>query len=279
MIVSGQPQTQLNIADRALQYGDGCFTTVAVRRGRAELWPEHLTRLKLSCERLHIVFSAWNELHADVKALIRDQTESVLKIIISRGEGGRGYSVAGVGQPSYVLSLHAMPQHYQQWQIQGIDLGLSPIKLARQPLLAGIKHLNRLEQVLVKYELEKSSYLDAVVCDTDNMMVETSAANLFWRQGGLWYTPELINSGVEGLMRNLVMDIFRQKSVPIQAVSAKVSSLQQAEEVFICNSLMGVVPIKSFTPIDISEKKGFIFAHLSWLQALVNNRCGNGDTE
>ncbi|MFT4995482.1 MAG: 4-amino-4-deoxychorismate lyase [Paraglaciecola sp.] len=272
MIVNGQPQTQLNIADRALQYGDGCFTTLAVRHGRAELWAEHLIRLKLSCARLHIVFSDWNALHRDVKTLIKDQTEVVLKIIISRGEGGRGYGVLGVGQPSYILSLYAMPQHYQQWQGQGIDLGHSPIKLARQPLLAGIKHLNRLEQVLIKYELEQSPYLDAVVCDTDNMMVETSAANLFWRQGPLWFTPQLLNSGVEGLMRNVVMDIFKQNAVAIQAVSAGVSSLQQAQEVFICNSLMGVVPIKSFTPMDTSEKKNFVFDQLSWLQTLVSHR-------
>jgi 4-amino-4-deoxychorismate lyase len=277
MIVSGHPQTQLNIADRAVQYGDGCFTTLAVRHGRAELWNDHLTRLKLSCQRLHIVFSAWNELQAHVKTLISDQAEVVLKIIISRGEGGRGYGAAGVGQPSYILNLHPMPQHYQQWRAEGIDLGLSPIKLARQPLLAGIKHLNRLEQVLIKYELEKSGYLDAVVCDTEHMMVETSAANLFWRQGALWYTPELVNSGVEGLMRNLVMDIFQQKSVPIQTVSARISSLQQADAVFICNSLMGVVPIKSFTPIETSEKKCFAFEQISWLQALVNNHCSNGE--
>jgi len=277
MIVNGQPQTQLNIADRALQYGDGCFTTIAVRRGRAELWTEHLSRLKLSCARLHIDFCAWNELQEDVETLIREQTEVVLKIIISRGEGGRGYGVAGVGQPSYILSLHAMPQHYQQWQTQGIDLGLSPIKLARQPLLAGIKHLNRLEQVLIKYELEQSGYVDAVVCDTDNMMVETSAANLFWRQGPLWYTPELLNSGVEGLMRNLIIDIFKQHAVIIQTVAAKVSSLQQAEQVFICNSLMGVVPIKSFSPIDTSQKTCFSSDQVSWLQALVNDRCANGE--
>jgi 4-amino-4-deoxychorismate lyase len=277
MIVSGQPQTQLNIADRAVQYGDGCFTTIALRAGRAELWGEHLARLKIACERLHIEFTAWNELLAHVKTLIMGQTEAVLKIIISRGEGGRGYGVAGVGQASYILSLHAMPQHYKQWQAEGIDLGLSPIQLAKQPLLAGIKHLNRLEQVFIKYELEQSPYLDAVVCDTEQVMVESSAANLFWRQGPLWYTPQLISCGVEGVMRNLLIDIFQQHSVSVQRVSAKISSLQQADDVFICNSLMGIVPINSFTPFETSQKKCFASTPLTWLQALVNKRCSNGD--
>jgi 4-amino-4-deoxychorismate lyase len=277
MIVNGQSQTKLNISDRALHYGDGCFTTIAVHHGRAELWPQHFARLKRACERLYIDFTAWDELEAEVNKLICEQHQLVLKIIISRGEGGRGYGVEGVGQASYILSLHSMPQHYQLWQEQGIELGLSPIKLAKQPLLAGIKHLNRLEQVLIKREVEQSVYLDAIVCDTDNMMIETSAGNLFWFRNNHWHTPSLIKSGVEGVMRNLVLEVLKQNSEPAHEILTTIDSLQQADEVFICNSLMRIVPIRSFHSFDDSKQVNFKSSRINSLQEQLNNIIDNGD--
>ena len=246
MIVNGQSQTFLNLADRAIQYGDGCFTTISVINGKAELWAQHLQRLKSSCERLHIKFTNWQNLQTDVERLISDKNDTVLKIIISRGEGGRGYGIQNVGSPSYILTLHGKLGHFKKWQQVGISLTLSPITLAKQPLLAGIKHLNRLEQVLIKQSLEQTDYVDAVVCDTDKMLVETSIGNLFWRQGLVWYTPELIYAGVEGVMRNHVMDEVRANShlkMTVQEVRTTVCSLTEADEVFVCNSLMKVVPV------------------------------------
>ncbi|MFT4941366.1 MAG: 4-amino-4-deoxychorismate lyase [Paraglaciecola sp.] len=246
MIVNGQSQTFLNLADRAVQYGDGCFTTISVTDGKAELWAQHLQRLKTSCERLHISFTEWQNLQTGVETLILDKTDAVLKIIISRGEGGRGYGTLNVSSPNYILSLHDKPDHFKQWQQVGISLTLSPIALAKQPILAGIKHLNRLEQVLIKQSLEQTTYVDAVVCDTDKMLIETSMGNLFWRQGSVWYTPELDCSGVEGVMRNHIMEMIqvnRHWKMTVQEVRSTIRNLTEADEVFVCNSLMKVVPV------------------------------------
>jgi 4-amino-4-deoxychorismate lyase len=246
MIVNGQSQKFLNLADRAIQYGDGCFTTISVVNGNAELWAQHLQRLKNACERLYISFKAWQNLQEDVEELVKNKTDAVLKIIISRGEGGRGYGIKNVGLSNYILTIHDKPDHFKQWQQVGIRLTISPITLAKQPLLAGIKHLNRLEQVLIKQSLEQTDYVDAVVCDTDDMLIETSVGNLFWRQGPVWYTPELIYAGVEGVMRNHVMDnicINGTLGTTVQEVRTTIGSLIEADEAFVCNSLMEVVPV------------------------------------
>lgn len=250
MIVNGQSQTFLKLSDRSIHYGDGCFTTISVTNGQAELWDKHLHRLKNACERLYIPFTAWQRLQIDVESLIVDKPNAVLKIIISRGEGGRGYGTQNVSSPNCIISLHDKPNHYDTWRQEGISVTVSPITLGKQSLLAGIKHLNRLEQVLIKQSLQQTDYVDALVCDTDNMLVETSIGNLFWRQGPVWYTPELIYAGVEGVMRNHVIDKIREFSQlkePIQEVRATIHSLTKADEAFVCNSLLKVVPITSVT--------------------------------
>lgn len=242
MIINGLPATELNIADRATQYGDGCFTTMAVIDGKISHWQQHLHRLQGAVSTLAINFSLWQELQQQVMALALTTEHGVIKIIITRGSSGRGYA-PGKGQGNYLLSVHEMPQHYANWRRQGLKLGHSSVQLAKQPLLAGLKHLNRLEQVLVKQSFDAQLYDDVLVCDTDGMLVETSVANLFWRTGPCWFTPDLYFCGVEGVMRNLVLAHFAKTAQPVQQIRSTIAALWQADEVFICNSLMGLVPV------------------------------------
>lgn len=245
MIVNGQHTSQINIADRATQYGDGCFTTMAVDCGDVAHWDAHLTRLQNSCARLYIAFEGWDELSQQVLALAHNQQNCVIKVIISRGEGGRGYGTTGTTKPSYIITRHDMPIHYSNWQDKGIELNVSTITLAKQPLLAGLKHLNRLEQVLVKRELEQDAFHDCIVMDTDNQIVETSVGNIFWYRDNAWFTPSLAYSGVEGVMRNHIINLFNAKGSNIHECRNSLDVLQEASEVFICNSLMGVVPVNA----------------------------------
>lgn len=247
MIVNGHYTSQLNLADRATQYGDGCFTTIAVSAGKLEYWSEHLQRLHSSCARLHIEFTRWIELEDNLHTLAEKKGQGVLKVIISRGEGGRGYGLKGVGLATYIITEHDMPTHYRGWQQAGIKLNVSPIQLAKQPLLAGLKHLNRLEQVMIKRHLEQSVFDDCLVTDTDSMLVESSAGNLFWRQGDIWYTPELTSCGVEGVMRNQLFELIRQQDDQVQQIRATLDILQEADEVLVCNCLMKIVPVTSFS--------------------------------
>jgi 4-amino-4-deoxychorismate lyase len=249
MIINGHPATELNIADRAVHYGDGCFTTMEVKDGTVRYWQHHLQRLQLAVNRLGINFSLWHELQQHVTKLALASEHGVIKIILSRGIGGRGYAPA-VGQGTYIVSVHEMPKHYLNLRKQGVKLGISSVQLAKQPLLAGIKHLNRLEQVLVKQSFDAEVFDDVLVCDTDGMLVESSVANLFWRKGASWFTPDLYFCGVEGVMRNLVLTHFKNTGQHVQQIRTLTETLKHVDEVFICNSLMGLVPVASIEDIS-----------------------------
>lgn len=266
MIVNGRQQQHIEIADRAFQYGDGCFTTMACRNGHLEFFDAHIERLKLACKTLYIDFNKWTELTRCILDSIKSNADCVVKIMITRGEGGRGYSPEGTVNPKFIITHHVIPAHYSQWQTNGIKLTISPITLACQPLLAGIKHLNRLEQVLVKQALMQTCYDDAVVCDTLQKIIETSVGNLFWFKDKVWYTADVTESGVDGVMRNYVLSIMREKEIECQVVKQDVSVLFKAQELFVCNSLMMLVPVLSlFNPLA-NETKNYLIEQTKQLQ-------------
>ncbi|MBN7820623.1 aminodeoxychorismate lyase [Bowmanella yangjiangensis] len=246
LLVNGQPADQLAVTDRATQYGDGVFSTLRIKDGELQFWQAHLDRLKTGLERLGIDFSCWDRLQDCCVEQAIGHSEGVLKILISRGSGGRGYLPPSPAQATWILSLHPMPVHYALWRQQGITLQLSPLQLAKQPLLAGIKHLNRLEQVLIRQHAEAQGWQDALVCDTDGMLVESSVANLFWQVGNSWYTPDLHFAGVDGIMRQQLVKALELRGDQVYQVRSAPSCLLQAEQLLLCNSLMGVVPVNSY---------------------------------
>ena len=242
-LVNGEPAHHLPVDDRAIAYGDGCFTTIAKVAGHIQLVDEHIQRLKRACLVLDLPFSDWSSLRRQIVQIGESSTDIVIKVIISRGSGGRGYSTQGATQPVTILSLHAMPTHYSAWKVGGIRLNLSSIKLAKQPVWQGTKQLNRLEQVLIK-QRSRPSADDELVCDVDDMIIETSAANIFWRVEKQWFTADIDYSGVCGVMRNRIVDILSQNNMPVQVLRAHYSILNYATDIFICNSLMGLVPVR-----------------------------------
>jgi 4-amino-4-deoxychorismate lyase len=273
IIVNGQIQNHISASDRALHYGDGCFTTLGFTQGKVHAWPLHLARLQNNCQRLGIDFAKWQALENDLKQMLiqvsAEQSKGVLKIIITRGQGGRGYSPSGAQNPTYIISTHEFPTHYTQWQNHGIDLTISTVKLGKQPLLAGIKHLNRLEQVLVKQELEKTKFNDAIVCSSDNEIIESSAGNIFWLQDGQWFTPYLDECGVEGVMRNQICDILHSRSQPVKQIKQILDTDFYVQELFICNSLMEIVPVRSLQLSDTRQPLHFSTVQVKILQTHV----------
>lgn len=245
-LINGAWQETLPANDRAIQFGDGCFTTARIRDGEVCLLPAHLERLKQACERLLIPFSAWAELNTEMVALAQEHREGVLKVIISRGSGGRGYSIAGYTAPTRLLSVSTLPTHYAQWRERGITLTLSPIRLGRNPALAGLKHLNRLEQVLIRSHLDQSGADEALVLDSDGWLTECCAANLFWRKGRVVFTPRLDQAGVNGLMRQRILSCLQHSAWQVKEVSETVATLDTADEVILCNALMPLVPVGAF---------------------------------
>ncbi|WP_045046473.1 aminodeoxychorismate lyase [Rouxiella chamberiensis] len=243
--INGQQQDHIPVADRAVQFGDGCFTTAWVKAGNVQHVNRHLARLQHAVSHLLMPDCHWATLEAEMRAAAAGCEEGVLKVILSRGQGGRGYSSQGVVGPTRILSLSGYPQHYHRWREQGIELAQSPITLARSTLLAGIKHLNRLEQVMIRAHLDHTSAQEALVTDTSGLLVECCAANLFWRKGSAVFTPDLSHAGVNGIMRQRIIELIEMSDAfSLHIVSETPATLEDAEEVIVCNALMPILPVR-----------------------------------
>ncbi len=247
MIKVLKPNDHISANDRIASYGDGCFTTMRVESSVPQLLKSHIERLRWAAQRLSIQYQGWIELSNTIVEHAKSMSSGVIKVVISRGQGGRGYGTEGIIEANCYLSCHDIPVHYDAWRAQGIRLGVSEIKLAQQPLLAGIKHLNRLEQVLVKHQLQQMDVDDVVVLDSQSNIVECSASNLFWRSGNAWYTPNLSQCGVEGVMRNHIITLMHENNIEVNQVITDISAMEGCDEVFICNSVMKCVPVTEFS--------------------------------
>lgn len=243
--INGQQTTSLSVTDRGFAYGDGLFTTAKIAAGKIALLPEHINRLRTGSEQLALMGIDFNSLTAELEQLAQHYELAVLKVVISAGSGGRGYSRIGAEQPTVVISIFDFPQHYITWQKQGISLGVSEQRLGLNPMLSGLKHLNRLEQVLLRAELDQTKFDDLVVLNIKNEVVETTCANLFWFNAGTLYTTQIDDAGVAGLMRASILAKYPQTVIK----KADLAELLTAQEIFICNSVMGIVPVQLFTSI------------------------------
>ncbi len=244
LLINGETQTYLAANDRSVQFGDGCFTTARVVEGKVRFLSDHLARLTLGCQRLMIPWQDESVLVAEMQQLAQDQGNGVLKVIISRGAAGRGYSPLGCDRPVRVISTSTLPAHFAQWQQEGVSLALSPIPLGCNPYLAGIKHLNRLEQVLIRAHLDQMGAQEALVLDSEGWLTECCAANLFWRQGNAVFTPIIDRAGVAGTMRNHIINTLAGSRWSVNEVRAKPDVLADAEEVLICNALLPLAPVR-----------------------------------
>ncbi|PHM45948.1 aminodeoxychorismate lyase [Xenorhabdus mauleonii] len=241
--INGNQCDRIAVSDRAVQFGDGCFTTIRVEQEQPALLSLHIKRLQKGVEKLFMPEFDWLQLESQIKQAVKGCESGVLKVILSRGEGGRGYGTDGAVAPTHILSLNPYPEQYITQRQKGISLVLSPVSLGINPYLAGIKHLNRLEQILIKRFIETSKADDALVLDSDGLLVECSAANIFWRKGKNIYTPELTQCGVEGVMRQKIIELLSKSDYNLSCVMRYPEALAHADEVIICNSLMPVLPI------------------------------------
>lgn len=257
----------VSASDRAFLYGDGIFTTMKVTKGCIELWPLHQQRLLDSANRLGFATLDLPYIQTLLQQAITKQ-EQVLKLQVSRGEGGRGYSPAAVDGPRYYVSSAALPD-YSNWQ-GGIVTDIANLQLGRQPLLAGIKHCSRLETVLLKQEAEQRGFSELLVCDSAGFVVEGVAANLFFYQQGQWYTPSVTFAGVAGVMRQLLVD-----KLAAHQVQWTVAQLAQVEAIALCSSLLGVIPIRQLgTRVLGCDAVEQVQQHLTqWVQE-YNHSCG-----
>lgn len=243
--LDGQPASRMPLADRGLAYGDGLFETMQVRQGRVPLLDRHLQRLQLGCQRLGLEADL-PQLRQEIIAFAATMREGVCKLILTRGDGQRGYAMPQPAVTRRILQAAALPHWPAEHSTQGIHLYPCRTRLAIQPALAGLKHLNRLEQVLARAEWDDPAYAEGLMLDTSGHVIEGVFSNLFMVRDGSLLTPDLSGSGVAGVMRGLVMELARQSGISVHTGNFSMAELADMDEVFTCNSLYGIWPVCSY---------------------------------
>jgi 4-amino-4-deoxychorismate lyase len=242
LLINGVASDTVSALDRGLAYGDGLFESILFVGARAPLWSRHMQRLQHGCQQLRLPPPDPALLWREALAVTAGMSTSVLRITLTRGIGERGYAPPARMQPTRVLVAFAAPMLASDARQNGIAMRLCELRLAEQPALAGLKHLNRLEQVLARAEWDDPAIAEGVLRDTHGRVISATMANLFAAIDGNLHTPALDRCGVAGVARDEVLAVLPQTRVGELTLDA----LASASEVFLSSSVRGIVPVHSF---------------------------------
>jgi 4-amino-4-deoxychorismate lyase len=238
--INGRSSTRIDYRDRGLQYGDGVFETMRVRRGRIRLLEHHLERLFAGCAELQIAGPHAGTLRRELCRAASRRSEGVLKLIVTRGPApSRGYRPTGREKCTRILTLHALPPAVRGAAAPArIRLCATPLGL--NPRLAGLKTLNRLESVLARSEWRDARIWEGLMQDVEQNLVCGTMSNLFLRQGSTLMTPLIDRCGVAGVMRRWVLE--QAGGLRLRASERRIRwrDLRAADEVFLSNAVVGL---------------------------------------
>ncbi|MEQ1767302.1 MAG: aminodeoxychorismate lyase [Methylotenera sp.] len=254
-LINGDFNQVVSPLDRGFAYGDGVFRTMLMQNGLLECWPLHYQKLVADCAAIGIVCPSAELLMSDLQQLISKQelTEnltSVIKIIITRGEGDRGYAAPAITNPTRVVLKTPMRRYSEGNLTNGVNLHICKTRLATQTRLGGIKHLNRLENVMARMEWQDENIFDGVILDQHENAIECTMSNIFARFDRKLITPDLSDCGVAGVTRQRIMGLASTLNLTVEVQALQIKKLLLADEVIICNSLYGAFQVKK-----IGERK------------------------
>lgn len=271
MLINGRSGHTISAQDRGLLYGDGLFETIKLIKGEPQHWSLHLKRLMHGAERLNIPMPdgelLLKELYSLSKAPIRPQSMPLrgarpqvplscqplilAKVILTRGVGGRGYYPTEL-ESTRIIQLFPWPELPAENAHQGVKVRICQLRIARQPTLAGLKHLNRLESVMARAEWQDSDIAEGLLQDYQGHFVEGTMSNLFLIKEGVLYTDPLDQCGVAGVMRTRILALAEQLEIPLRLTKIDEAMLLAADELFMSNAVIGIWPIR-----EVIDKKAF----------------------
>ena len=229
VLIDGVEADRVSALDRGLAYGDGLFETIRAIDGTAPLWNRHMARLREGCARLGLSVPWIDVLAAEFARVVQHSPDCVVKIILTRGVGERGYAPSANAAATRVVMAFPAPALPPDWYREGIRVRCCALLLAVQPKLAGIKHLNRLEQVLARAEWSDADVVEGLLFDRRGNLVSATAANVFVGIGGALSTPPVDECGVAGVMRGALLDALPDTQV--KTITRE--DLMQADEIFL----------------------------------------------
>jgi len=239
-LVDGEISDQVSAADRGLLYGDGLFETITVLGGQPRFWQGHMDRLNAGCEQMGLPLTPQAVLLRELKTVCAGRPDCTVRIIITRGTSGQGYAPGNPEQSNRIVSAHARPGSEENYSTFGIRARLCNLRLGIQPALAGMNHLNRLEQVTASAEPNDSRIQEGVLLDREDHVISAISSNIFLVYSGRLLTPRLDRCGVRGVMRSAILNAFRPRCEQRRLL---LDMLPEAHEVFVCNSVHGVLPV------------------------------------
>ncbi len=246
MLLNGHPPADRGRAiaadDRGLHYGDGLFETALLTGGRIRFLEDHLERLAAGCGRLGLPCPERAQLLKEIAMLTAGRGEGILKITLTRGSGGRGYRPTAGQAATRLLALHPAPEPPESPDV-GIAVRWCSMRLGRNPALAGIKHLNRLEQVLAQGEWAAADIAEGLMLDTEGELVSATAGNLFLVREGQLITSDLRYCGIRGVMRGRVIVAAIEAGIEVEEQPLWTTDLEAADEVFITSAIRGIRPV------------------------------------
>lgn len=244
ILINGECKSTIEATDRGLQYGDGLFETIEIIQGQPVFLQQHLARLKTGCLSLKIPFPAEAILRDEITRVSKDTAHGVVKLMLTRGSGGRGYRQPETIQVTRLVALYPFPDYPESYTTQGIKVRFCALRLGLNPVLAGLKHNNRLEQVLARAEWH-DEFQEGLMLNLNEHVIEGTMSNLFVLKDQVIYTPEIKLSGIKGVMRQVIINIARQNHMALQEALLTREFVLAADELFMTNSVMGIWPVKS----------------------------------
>jgi 4-amino-4-deoxychorismate lyase len=239
------------VLERGLHYGDALFETIACTGGQPRQLGRHLRRLARGCERLGIDPGDTGTLDDEVRTLAAQASRSVIKLLVTRGTAlGRGYALTGRERPMRILLRYAWPAEDPAAQEEGVRVRLASVCLGENPALAGIKHCNRLEQILARREWTDADIADALMFSSSGALVSGTMSNVFLVRGSKILTPRIDRCGVAGVMRELVLELAQAAAIAAEERRLDAADLETADEIFLTNALIGIRPVR-----ELGEKR------------------------
>ena len=243
-LLNGESKHCIEFSDRGFQYGDGLFETIEIFNGIPVFLDQHLQRLDTGCKKLLIPAPDIDLLKKEAYQLAKGSARAVLKLIVTRGSGGRGYRQPEPIQATRLFSLHPFPDYPESLFQQGINAIFCATRLGLNPMLAGIKHMNRLEQVLARAEWTSANIHEGIMMDNEGRVIEGTMSNLFIVKDNCLYTPTIEQSGVNGILRNIIINLAIENQIPLIEKTLLKQDVVTADEVFVTNSIIGIWPVK-----------------------------------
>jgi 4-amino-4-deoxychorismate lyase len=281
--VNGRAAQEVSALERGLHYGDGLFETIACVGGLPRFLPRHLRRLVAGCNRLGLTISDPAELSREVCELAAGTTRAIVKVLVTRGIArARGYALTGAEIPARITLRYAWPAEDPALSAEGVRVRIATLRLGENPALAGLKHCNRLEQVLARREWSDPEISESLMFSSSGALISGTMSNVFLVQDSTLLTPRVDRCGVAGIMREVVLEAAAAAKIPAAEGVLDERDLARAQELFLTSALTGIRPVRELEGVRraAGPVTRHLQAHLAPLLAAaadtVDTRAGAG---